>query len=126
VDTILVVSSDASDPALIEAAVPGIRLTYARNCKEAISMVRSGLCCAVLCDRTLSDGYWNDLLFHIRVLPHAPPVVVMSQSADESMWAEVLSQGAFDLLSKPLDGKEVRRALSIAREIHTRVQLTTA
>jgi FixJ family two-component response regulator len=45
-------------------------------------------------------------------LQQAPPLIVMSRLADEALWADVLRQGGFDVVSKPLEKIEVRRVFS--------------
>jgi DNA-binding response OmpR family regulator len=40
--------------------------------------------------------------------------MVTSRLADERLWAEALNLGAYDVLAKPFDGREVIRILSLA------------
>ena len=68
----------------------------------------------VLCERDLMPGTWKDLLNDLALVPKPPVMMVMSRFADEILWSEVLNSGVYDLLSKPLDHKEVTRAVSLA------------
>lgn len=43
----------------------------------------------VACERVLPDGSWKDLFHFLAGLPDAPPFVVLSRHADETLWAEV-------------------------------------
>jgi DNA-binding response OmpR family regulator len=44
----------------------------------------------------------------------APVLVVTSNVADESLWAEVLNLGGYDVLAQPFDGEEVARVIGSA------------
>jgi DNA-binding NtrC family response regulator len=112
---LLAVSSDPGDPEVLESNLKGWRVHRATTCHDALSKLRESACDVILCEESLSDGGWRDLLAHSETLNTAVPVVVMSHAADESMWAEVLRDGAFDLLAKPLAGEDISRVLSRAR-----------
>ena len=47
-------------------------------------------------------------------------VVVLARKADNRMWVETLSQGAYDLVLKPLLASEIRAAVlgPLQREMH--------
>ena len=59
------------------------------------------------------DGHpaWAHALRHVVEMRPTAKVVVLSRHADHRMWVEVLSQGAHDLIPKPLLLSEVRRAV---------------
>jgi len=63
----------------------------------------------VLCERDHADGNWEDLLKAIVRLPAPPNLIVFSRLADESLWAEVLNLGGYDVLIKPFEPEEVLR-----------------
>ena len=70
----------------------------------------------VRCERELPDGSWRDLFqFLATKLKNPPPLVVVSRQADEALWAEVLNLGGYDVLTKPFDGEEVNRVMTMAR-----------
>jgi hypothetical protein len=62
----------------------------------------------VICERSLPDGEWKDLL------GKTPRLIVTSYAADESLWAEVLNLGGYDVLAQPFDEQEVRRVVALA------------
>jgi DNA-binding response OmpR family regulator len=68
----------------------------------------------VMCESNLPDGSWKDLLHRIRSFEPAPLEIVTDRSADERLWGDVLSAGAYDLLMEPFDAGEVIRSLSFA------------
>lgn len=57
---------------------------------------------------------WRDLLEDKSIAIPPPLVIVVDRNADDGMWVEVLAEGAFDLLRKPLDRAELGRVLSVA------------
>ena len=68
----------------------------------------------VLCERDLSPGDWKDMLERVRYVTDAPPLIVTSRHADDRLWAEALGCGAYDVLAKPFDRRELVRSVSLA------------
>lgn len=70
-----------------------------------------------------ADGQqaWAYSLRHVVEMRPAARVVVLARNADHRMWLEVLSQGAHDLLAKPLLASEVRAAVLGALQTATHV-----
>jgi DNA-binding response OmpR family regulator len=68
----------------------------------------------ILVESRLPDGTWLDLFEFINTQDNPPPVVVMSRTADNRLWAEVLNLGGFDVLPRPLVAAEVSRVLAMA------------
>jgi DNA-binding response OmpR family regulator len=62
----------------------------------------------VICERSLPDGDWKDLL------GKTPRLIVTSHVADGALWAEVLNLGGYDVLAQPFDELEVRRVVALA------------
>jgi response regulator RpfG family c-di-GMP phosphodiesterase len=61
------------------------------------------------------DSAWKTLLQDLQRRRDPPQLVVTSRTADNSLWAEVLNLGGYDLLvSQPLDGDELERVLASA------------
>jgi hypothetical protein len=65
----------------------------------------------VICERSLPDGDWKDLL------GKTPRLIVTSDAADEALWAEVLNLGGNDVLAQPFDEQEVRRVVAMAGRV---------
>jgi DNA-binding NtrC family response regulator len=122
---LLAVSSDPSDPEIVELNLKGWRVHRAGTCNDAFSKLRESACDVILCDKNLPDGGWRDLLAGLGAIQAALPVVVMSRAADESMWAEVLREGAFDLLPKPLEHWEMCRVLASAQTRSAKTRFLT-
>jgi DNA-binding NtrC family response regulator len=68
----------------------------------------------VLCECDLKGETWIDILENSKYLTRPPSLIVTSRLADESLWAEALNRGAWDVLSKPFDRSEVLRSVALA------------
>ncbi len=89
-------------------------LHHAQNCHEAMRVIERENPAVVACDCVLPDGDWRDLYNLATALADPPPVIVVSRNADESLWAEVLNVGGYDVLAKPFDKTEVSRVFAMA------------
>lgn len=89
-------------------------LDVVKTCREAIVGLRSRSYGVVISETELPDGTWRELLRLSSKLDRAPNLVVTSGSADECLWAEVLSKGGYDVLPRPFDRSEVVRIVSLA------------
>lgn len=69
----------------------------------------------VISESCLLDGHcWKDVLLELQKMEDPPPLVVADRLADERLWSEVLNLGAYDLLAKPFDVKEVLHVVTTA------------
>jgi two-component system response regulator RegA len=89
-------------------------LHTACNIAEALRLQRSTPVAVILCEATLPDGSWKDLLDELSACEHPPRLIVTSEIADERLWAEVLNSGGFDVLPKPLEPEELFRVAGLA------------
>jgi DNA-binding NtrC family response regulator len=83
-------------------------------CREARDFLRKNPAAVVVCERRLPDGTWLDLHRLAGSLSAPPKIIVTSDDADDSLWAEVLNLGGYDVLAKPFDRSEVTRIISLA------------
>jgi len=69
----------------------------------------------VVSNASLQDhSDWKHVLHEIESAGGVQPLIITSRVADESLWAEVLNLGGFDVLAQPFDREEVTRILSSA------------
>lgn len=68
----------------------------------------------IISECELLPGSWREMLEHISLLPDPPLLIVTSRLADDSLWAEALNLGAWDVMAKPFEATEVIRILSSA------------
>lgn len=92
----------------------GWRLGRARTRREASDFLDSTPVRVVISERDLAQGGWRDVLEDLMQRPEPPLLVVTARLADESLWAEVLNMGGYDVLAQPLDREEVTRVIGAA------------
>jgi len=85
------------------------KLHEASTCREALDLLRDNKVSVLLSERDHADGNWEELLNATARLPAPPQLIVFSRLADESLWAEVLNMGGFDVLLTPFEAEEVLR-----------------
>jgi DNA-binding response OmpR family regulator len=83
----------------------------ASEAAEKASEIRPAI---LICERELPDGSWRDVLQRVEATGNPPLLLVVSRYADESLWAEVLNLGGYDVLLKPFDRAEVTRVVGMA------------
>jgi FixJ family two-component response regulator len=102
----LFVGTEDLDHIRASVTADGVDVIPTAGLEEAIQ----ALAVVILLD---ADGH-SDWAYALRYLVEMNPtvcVVVLARNADNHMWVEVLSQGAHDLLRKPLLASEVRTAV---------------
>jgi DNA-binding NtrC family response regulator len=113
---VLFISPHLQDAAALAGMIVSVPLELDHACevrqaRERLLRFSYG---AVLTEATLPDGTWLDVLNAVNELASCSALIVTKRSADDLFWAEVLNQGAYDLLAQPFDTGEVRRILSNA------------
>jgi DNA-binding response OmpR family regulator len=68
----------------------------------------------VLCTAEIAGPAWKEMVNEAARLRVPPAVVVLADSADDSLWAEVFNLGGYDVLIRPFDPREVIHVLSQA------------
>ena len=79
--------------------------------QSALATLRQNRIAVIVCASESGEESWRELLEQIEEIPDPPYLIVASRQADESLWAEVLNAGAYDLLAKPFYTRELRRTL---------------
>ena len=114
--TVLVVSPslDRALTGILEGASCPLTVLHWPNCEQALSHLADSRISVVICDTLLPDGNWKDLLAYMARAKATSVLVVTSTVADESLWAEVLNLGGYDVLAQPFDREEVTRVVRSA------------
>jgi DNA-binding NtrC family response regulator len=89
-------------------------LLEAATVAEAAGLMHAHSAVVLICEATLPDGSWREVLDHTLQLPLPPPVIVAAHHADDYLWTEVLNRGAYNLLGEPFDERELFRLVSSA------------
>ena len=119
---VLLVEDNPADAELLSVRLEGsagtpLRLVQVSTVAEARSALRHSQVDVVILDLSLPDA--QGLVALYQILPAAPgvPVIVLTDSADQSLALEALRVGAQDYVVKPSpDGPTLRRILRYARE----------
>jgi DNA-binding response OmpR family regulator len=90
------------------------RVHSAADWDEARSWLTRHRTSVMICDRDVPGGGWTAVLTSLSALMDPPLLIVTSRLADDFLWAEVLNLGGYDVLMKPFDTAEVRRAAGLA------------
>ncbi|MCC7174456.1 MAG: hypothetical protein IT159_04605 [Bryobacterales bacterium] len=92
----------------------GIPATHAQDLNQARNLLEARTFGAVLTEKNLPDGTWEDVIRLVGRIKRRAAVVVTDLLADARFWADVLEYGAYDLLPKPFCAGEVQRILANA------------
>jgi DNA-binding NtrC family response regulator len=92
----------------------GWNLHATKSLDSGSTFLRENAVSVVITERDLAVGNWKDVLNAIHGLREPPLLVVISRLADDSLWAEALNLGVYDVLAKPLVQAEVVRVLTSA------------
>ena len=93
----------------------GWRLYEARNRKGALGCLERHPVQVVVTNAHFLGWPWKRALQDLRRMPAPPQLVVTSHLADDSLWAEVLNWGGYDVLAEPFERSEVERVIASAR-----------
>ena len=87
---------------------------FARTCAEACQVSAQIRPHVILVDRDLADGDWRTSLYACAASSSGACIMLISPVADDYLWNEVLSNGGYDVLAKPLRQQDVLRAVKFA------------
>ena len=91
-----------------------IDVRFADSCNEAHALAHQLKAPVVLCDRDSQAGEWRELVKTLAAIRQRPSVVLASQVVDEYLWREVIRNGGYDVLAKPLREDDVLRSVRLA------------
>ena len=86
----------------------------ASTSKDAKALLQAHKAPLVICAAPLYDSGWRSWVAETCHLPEAPKLVMSSRLSGESLWAEALDLGCYDVLSWPYVASEVLRVASLA------------
>ena len=114
--TILIVSPISDDHRFLRETLghPNWRLHKAHDAKQACRILARTQVPVVLCECKLPDGSWKEVFSYADSLPEPPLFVVVSDTADQTLWAEVLNLGGYDVLAKPFDRGELLQVIGMS------------
>lgn len=92
----------------------GFETITASNGNKGIAAFKEGKFDLVLCDFRLGDKDGMDVLKEIKQINHSVQVIIITGYSDIKMAVEVIRQGAFDYITKPLVPDEVLNVVNKA------------
>ena len=112
----LVVGEYESDLPLLRGVFrdAGWHLWEAPNRARALACLKQHPVQVVISEKDGPRWHWTKVLQDLRRLAHPPQLIVTSRTADDSLWAEVLNLGGYDVLSQPFHPDEVERVVAAA------------
>ena len=111
--SVLCIDSHEGDRHTVETMLgETCKVVRASTVTAGLRMLSKGRFAAVLCDTEQTEGSWRQVLLATTHKADAPLLIVTSRLADETLWAEALNLGAWDVLAKPFDLQEVTRIIS--------------
>ena len=115
-ETVLVVSPSLNRAlsGILESESWPLTVLHSPDCEQALAQFADSRISVVISEAFLPDGTWKDLLACLARAKASSVLVVTSQVADESLWAEVLNLGGYDVLAQPFDREEVIRVVRSA------------
>jgi DNA-binding response OmpR family regulator len=112
---VLLISTDRSDASIVCSVLEAspVQVTVVRCYREAVTAMGRDSFALVLCDEHLPDGSWKDVLGRIAVFTEPPRLIVIASDPTESLYAEILNLGGWELLVRPIRVEEVLRIVDV-------------
>lgn len=116
VSALLVGEYDVGDRLLVRDVFQrcGWRLFEAPEKRRATLCLECNAVQVVIAESDLPNWNWKNLLQDLQQRTCPQQLVITSRMADESLWAEVLNLGGFDVLARPFAGEELERVVAAA------------
>jgi len=90
------------------------RISIVDSSDSAVALLKDQPTPLVICDRDLSGEIWRDVLVKIAGLPQAVCVLLASSVVDDYLWQQVIRHQGYDVIAKPFQPEELRRAVTFA------------
>jgi two-component system, repressor protein LuxO len=113
---VLAVSPDTEDHLTLGRIFSHSRweVRFARTYAEVLDLLHTSTLPVILTERDVPPLSWKDILNSVGDLINPPRLIVASKNPDARFWGEVLNLGAYDVLTKPFDSKELFATISAA------------
>lgn len=92
-----------------------LELRFTESCGEAWTLANQLEASIIFCDRDLPGTEWRDLVQILASAPQRPSVILTSRVVDDYLRQEVIRNGGYDVLAKPLREEDVVRSVRLAR-----------
>jgi DNA-binding NarL/FixJ family response regulator len=92
----------------------GIDIRFTDSCGEAWTIANQLEAPVILCDRDLPGAEWRDVMQILASAHQRPSVILTSRVVDDYLWQEVIRNGGYGVLPKPLREEDVVRSVRLA------------
>jgi len=96
------------------AANYGWTISIVESSDAAVAVLNEQPTPLVICDRDLPGEAWRDVLAKIAAQPQAVCVLLASSVVDDYLWRQVIRHHGYDVVAKPFQPEELRRAVTFA------------
>lgn len=113
---VLAITENPDDSAALQliAARYSWKISIVDTSEAAIGFLKDQPAPLVICDRDLSGETWRDVLAKVTRQPQAVCVLLASHVIDEYLWHQVIRENGYDVVAKPFQPEEIRRAVTFA------------
>jgi DNA-binding NtrC family response regulator len=113
---LVAITQDTDDSAALQqiAANYGWRISVVDSSDAAITVLTERPTPLVICDRDLPNEAWREVLAKIAGVPQAVCVLLASRVVDDYLWHQVIHHHGYDVVVKPFQPEELRRAVTFA------------
>jgi FixJ family two-component response regulator len=91
-----------------------LEMHFVASRDEASSLANELTAPVILLDRDWPGTEWRVMVQNLAASPHQACVVLVSALADDHLWQELVRQGGYDILVKPLREEDVNRVIKLA------------
>jgi DNA-binding NarL/FixJ family response regulator len=115
--SILALFADPLDRAVVEelAARQAWDLYFAGDLDHSERLLRNSKPHIVLFDRDVTTEDWRPAVLSLAAACPGACIIFLSRVLDESLWSEVVANGGYEVLAKPVREEDLLRAIRLAR-----------
>lgn len=89
-------------------------VTIVETLDDAAAISARPCLAVIILDRDLAEGDWRSTVRALAQRRPAPCVILASPVLDDYLFEEIVKQGGFDIVAKPIRPDELRRVASLA------------
>jgi FixJ family two-component response regulator len=89
-------------------------LSFTNTCEDALDLLKDHPATVIVLDRDLPGSDWRKTLEMLSGCGPECPIILVSSVCDEYLWEEVVHNGGYDVLRKPLQEEQAVRAVNLA------------
>ena len=89
-------------------------VSFARTCPEAVAVMERIQAQILLLDRDLAGEDWKETMTAFASSSGRTCIMLISRAVDAYLWNEVVRNGGYEVLTKPLQEEDVSRVVTLA------------